>query len=368
MVNISRFNRIKVKNADGAQYCTFPYVFGKYSRVTIEFNTTFYSTVDESGILYMGSKYASSSVNPSLVYGFGVKNETGEYSSLIGVQPIEWYDGTYTRNNNTTNTLNISTTSQERPSGVPGMQSASIRKLVMDQYSNGEFYTNWELYNDNYPEWSSVRVFTKTVKGTSEYAQNANDYSNSSLYPELHYISEGHPYVDELYVCHVPTASFSDSVLSNGYFALMFYPEDPWDEAWFDSVKFEEFNPSTNQYELFDEYTPCTCDGSTGFINTLNNIFVPFNGEVSFVPEDEFKQLFPYADIRTFNKELYTGNMGPLKAYKAVGTLSVLQAVIDNKMVYIGELISVLNDGNNNGLYHIVQGNNGLTYKKLSFA
>lgn len=384
MANIIRYNKLRVgfnwripnppglPEYTGSVYATFPHVYGKYSRVTIDVGSFIWAKTnrpssDDPGWLMMGPNYASSSINPSLRYTFRTDTESFLYT------PAAFYEyeglnyvGFYTKANGDTN--GRGNTIQTFRAGKPPVPDFpypewSRTLCTMDQYDNGNFHTNWTLVTD-----TSTYTLSSDIYSDS---QNSNDYSNPSLYPELHYIdSSGGPYIDDLYVCHVPVSSFNQYMLSNGYFMLYFQPYGSLlDTVDFYSLKFEEFNTSTNSYEVIEEYQPCTCDGSTGFINSLNNIFVPMEGFTSFdIDEDEFHELFPNADIYNLNNEFYTGGVGPFQAFKAVGTLTALQSLISTGNVYIGQLISVVNNSQNNGLYHIVLENGSYTYKKLSFA
>lgn len=382
MANIIRYDKLVVgfnhrkpnppglPEHTGRVYATFPHVYGKYSRVTIDLYSNIFAKTnrplsDNPGWLLMGPNYASSSINPNLKYTFRTDTESFLYTAA----PYYEYEGLnytgyYTNESGDTNSGNTIQTFRVTEYETPGFPYPLWTRTlcVMDQYDNGNFHTNWTLITD-------VSTYTLSSSIYSD-SQNSNDYSNPLLYPELHAIDgSGGPYIDDLYVCHIPTASFNQNMLSNGYFMLLFEPYNSLlDSATFYSLKFEEFNTSTNRYDVIEEYQPCTCDGSTGFINRLNNIFVPMEGFISYDVNDEFYELFPNANVYNLNNEFYTGGVGPFQAFKAVGTLIALQSLISTNNVYIGQLISVVNDGQNNGLYHIMLENGNYTYKKLSFA
>lgn len=150
-------------------------------------------------------------------------------------------------------------------------------------------------------------------------------------------------------------------------------------------------NPWTRLYSIkwyegetqIDEYLPAIQDGNCGLYSTYTDtMFVEY---LSFgwwdqkwnydtlnphrwEPYNGFGDIFPDASIETLNNEMYTGGIGPLQAFKVIDTVETLQTLISNEKIYIGQIVSVINDGSNNGVYHIVLYNNTLTYKKISFA
>lgn len=150
-------------------------------------------------------------------------------------------------------------------------------------------------------------------------------------------------------------------------------------------------NPWTRLYSIkwyendvqVDEYLPAVQNGNCGLYSTYTDTM--FAEYLSFSwwdqkwnyyrinphrwePYNGFGDIFPDATIETLNHEMYTGGIGPFEAFNVVDTVETLQTLISNEKIYIGQIVSVVDDGSNNGVYHIVPVNNVLTYKKLSFA
>jgi len=67
-------------------------------------------------------------------------------------------------------------------------------------------------------------------------------------------------------------------------------------------------------------------------------------------PKDEFNELFPTADVHTSEKLRYNGADVPVEAFRVFGTLDEVTGT------YEGEIISVVSDPANNGMYHILSG------------
>lgn len=145
-------------------------------------------------------------------------------------------------------------------------------------------------------------------------------------------------------------------------------------------------NPTTSgerEYTQIDEYLPAVQNGEYGLYSTYTDTMFIEYGTIGINSSGQwtydktnyhqwgayngFDDLFD-VDIETLDKEMYTGGLGPICSYKSVGTLAALESMISNNMVYIGQIISVVNDNTNNGLYHIVSNNGGLIYRKISFA
>lgn len=150
-------------------------------------------------------------------------------------------------------------------------------------------------------------------------------------------------------------------------------------------------NPWTRLYSIkwyegetqIDEYLPAIQNGNCGLYSTYTDTM--FAEYLSYSwwdqkwnyyrlnphrwgPYNGFGDIFPDATIETLNHEMYTGGIGPFEAFNIVDTVETLQTLISNEKIYIGQIVSVVDDGSNNGVYHIVPVNNVLTYKKLSFA
>lgn len=149
-------------------------------------------------------------------------------------------------------------------------------------------------------------------------------------------------------------------------------------------INIQRYNESAGAWELVNTYKPCiyNYDSQTsvlGFVDRSRTMFssiydVP-NTCSSYVenqlppgPEDEFDDLFPNAKIASTNILRYNNGESPVEAFRAFKTLEALQAFINAGRVYIGELVSIVDDSSNTGVYQIVYGaNDTLTYRKLKF-
>lgn len=150
------------------------------------------------------------------------------------------------------------------------------------------------------------------------------------------------------------------------------------------SISIQRYDESTGAWGLVNTYSPCiyndgSQNGVLGFVDRTRTMFssiydVP-NTCSSYVenqlppgPEDEFEELFPNAKIASTNTPRYNNGESPIEAFRAFKTLEALQAFINAGRVYIGELVSIVDDSSNTGVYQIVYGaNDALTYRKLKF-
>lgn len=366
MPSIVRYDTIKVSTVYPDQrthyfHCAFPYIYGKYSRVTVNYSATAFwsSSAQESPTEFfdIGPSFTN---NMTTSYRFGTRYEsyyindisaqpTGSMNRIKACLPYAGHDNRIICDWS----INPAYTQYYKPYG-----GDCPRVLVMDQYNGGKYKTQF------------TQIFDTSAGVTATYNYEAstadsNDYADATLYPEWRANAGGTPYVDDFYVSDIALASGSNVELVNGYFGMFFkmqYAGTDWVKI--NKVKFENYNPATGLYETFDEYEPCLCDNSTGFINKLNNIFVPLDGVVL---DERNTDIFPYAIITATGRYYYNNGESPVEAFKVFKTVEAMQAFITANRVYIGELISIVDDGSNNGVYQIVYGNNALTYRKLKF-
>lgn len=366
MPNIVRYDTLKVATVYPDQqmryfHCAFPYIYGKYSRVTVNYHATAFMSGpngDNSEFFDIGPSFTN---NMSTSYRFGTRYEsyyiddisaspTGHLNRIVAYWPYADYDNRIICRWS----INTGDIQYFKPYGGDYQ-----RTLVMDQYNGGTYKTHF------------TQTFDTSTGVTDTYNHEAlsadsNDYADSTLYPEWRANAGGNPYVDNFYVSDISLVPNSNVELVNGYFGMFFkigYAGTNWVKI--NKVRFENYNPSTNQYELFDEYEPCLCDNSTGFINTLDNIFVPLEGEIF---DETPSNVFPNANISGTGRYYYNNGESPVEAFKVFKTVEAMQAFITANRVYVGELISIVNDGSNNGVYQIRYGaNKALTYRKLKF-
>ena len=237
--------------------------------------------------------------------------------------------------------------------------------LVLDRYNS----------NTNYPKSSAL------FSGSSYYAECP--YSYSTNYEELYPSIIDTPTYDqngiwcyggsgtEVNSCIELMNNVSVSGVNCGKVKLY-------------DVYIEEMDENTNTWNLIDKYVPCIYnDGSqNGVLGLVNRSKTKFSyihdvagtcssyveNQLPPGPEDEFNDLFPNARIMSTNIFRYNNGESPVEAFRVFKTLEALQAFITAGKVYIGELISIVDDNLNNGVYQIVYGaNDTLTYRKLKF-
>lgn len=367
MPSIVRYDTLKIATVYPDQHthyfhCAFPYIYGKYSRVTVNYSATAFwsSTVQESPMEFfdIGPSFTN---NMTTSYRFGTRYEsyyidditaspTGHMDRIRAYWPYAGYDNRIICDWS----IDPAYTQYYKPYG-----GDCHRTLVMDQYNDGTYKTHF------------TQTFDTSTGATDTYNHEAstadsNDYADATLYPAWRANAGGNPYVDDFYVSDISLVSGSNVELVNGYFGMFFkmqYAGTDWVKI--NNVRFENYNPSTGQYEIFDEYEPCLCDNSTGFINTLDNIFVPLEGDIF----DEYPhEVFPNANVTATNRLRYNNGESPVEAFRVFKTLEALQAFIAANRVHVGELISIVDDNSNNGVYQIIYGaSNALTYRKLKF-
>lgn len=264
------------------------------------------------------------------------------------------------------------------------------KSIYVNDYYKGLSSIVLDRYNGNTYKPKAILGFNNTYFYDVSTSADNRQYEDSSTYPEIvdipSYDQNGVWYIDSSFVQEVTSPNVHG--LTGGSYIYLTVGTSMSNincgKVKLYDVILEEYDTNLGQWNVIEKYVPCiynngTQGGVVGLVNSSRTIFTEAlystqnAGCLCYVenpvnsPEDEFHDLFN-CEVKNFYRELYTSNMGPLRAYKAIGTLAALQSLITNNMTHIGELISVIDDNSNNGLYHIVQGNNGLTYKKISFA